>query len=262
MSLQRSIYRRYLFLLISMVLFFLTGCATYEVPPRIIYRPIERDPYYAYKNSYTYHDSSNCYGRHNCRGSNFIKSHARDEKYDNSSEAYDSHDYCTARTVPDRPWNKSSISQKYGDRHTYKKSSPFRSLRYTFISPLKHTTITDPFGKRRVHPVNGSRGVMHRGVDLRARIGTPVYAISSGKVLARMWDRYYGLFIDLDHGKGIRSRYAHLSKSFVYTGQHVQKGELIGLTGNTGRTTGPHLHFELWINGKPVNPEKYIIFRK
>jgi len=133
---------------------------------------------------------------------------------------------------------------------------------YSFALPLGNAVITDAYGVRRSHPVNGGRGRMHTGVDLRATYGTPVFAVSSGVVVAGMNDYYYGQYIDLDHGDGKRSRYAHLSKPLVSVGTHVDKGERIALTGDSGQTTGPHLHFELWINGQVVDPADYIKFSR
>jgi len=133
---------------------------------------------------------------------------------------------------------------------------------YSFAFPLREAVITDTYGVRRSHPVNGGRGRMHTGVDLRATYGTPVFAVSSGVVVAGMNDYYYGQYIDLDHGDGKRSRYAHLSKPLVRVGTHVDKGERIALTGDSGQTTGPHLHFELWINGQVVDPADYIKFSR
>lgn len=133
---------------------------------------------------------------------------------------------------------------------------------YSFAFPLREAVITDAYGVRRSHPVNGGRGRMHTGIDLRATYGTPVFAVSSGVVVAGMNDYYYGQYIDLDHGNGKRSRYAHLSKPLVGVGKHVDKGERIALTGDSGQTTGPHLHFELWINGQAVDPADYIKFSR
>ncbi len=94
----------------------------------------------------------------------------------------------------------------------------------------------------------------HTGTDFMADVGTPVYASASGKVVkvSTGWSGGYGNQIVIDHGGGRATRYAHLSKINVDIGQNVGKGEVIGLSGNTGRSTGPHLHFEVIINGTPV----------
>lgn len=103
-----------------------------------------------------------------------------------------------------------------------------------------------------------SRGVSrgHTGIDYRANIGTPVVAAASGRVveITRGWSGGYGLSIVIDHGGGKTSRYAHLSGFAVSTSNVVSQGEVIGYSGSTGWSTGPHLHFEFRINGSPINP--------
>ena len=117
-----------------------------------------------------------------------------------------------------------------------------------------------PVGSGRfIWPVVGywSRGFTryHFGVDIANGVGTPVYAADDGYVMLAGQDTWgYGLQIVIDHGNGFRTRYAHLSKILVKAGQAVKRGEKIALMGNTGRSTGPHLHFEILKNGVPVNP--------
>ena len=112
------------------------------------------------------------------------------------------------------------------------------------------------FGTRN-DPLNNRSGI-HEGVDLGAPIGTPVYATGDGVVtLASAWDRY-GNTIEIDHGKGISSRYAHLHRIKVKVGQKVTRSTVIGLVGNTGRSTGAHLHYEVRVNNVPKNPVKFI----
>ena len=117
-----------------------------------------------------------------------------------------------------------------------------------------------PVGSGRfLWPVVGywSRGFTryHYGVDIANGVGTPVYAADDGYVMLAGQDTWgYGLQIVLDHGNGFRTRYAHLSKILVKAGQAVKRGEKIGLMGNTGRSTGPHLHFEILKNGVPIDP--------
>jgi len=99
---------------------------------------------------------------------------------------------------------------------------------------------------------------MHTGVDLTARTGTPVYAAGDGIVIrADHASRGYGNHVRIDHGFGYVTLYGHMSKLKVKKGQHVKRGDVIGLVGSTGRSTGPHLHYEVRINGKPVNPINY-----
>lgn len=101
-------------------------------------------------------------------------------------------------------------------------------------------------------------GRMHEGVDLGAAYGSPVVAADSGKVIRAGWYGNYGKCVDISHGNGIVTRYAHLSKIKVKVGQQVKRNQVIGNVGTTGRTTGPHLHFEVRVNGRPVNPVNYM----
>lgn len=100
----------------------------------------------------------------------------------------------------------------------------------------------------------------HGGVDIANRIGTPIYAARSGTVLIARggWNGGYGNTILLDNGGGIRTRYGHASKLLVHPGQHVTRGQVIALMGSTGNSTGPHLHFEVLVNGVRRNPLNYI----
>ncbi len=98
----------------------------------------------------------------------------------------------------------------------------------------------------------------HNGLDIANKIGTPIYAADAGVVEFAKWGRGYGMEILINHGGGKKTRYAHLSKFFVKKGQKVSKGETIGAMGSTGWSTGPHIHFEVIINGKRYNPLNYI----
>ena len=112
--------------------------------------------------------------------------------------------------------------------------------------------LTSGFGLR-VHPVFGTRRV-HAGVDLAARPGAPVIASTAGVVAQAGWLGGYGLCVTLDHGGGVQTRYGHLSRLGVAAGQRVRAGQVIGLVGSTGVSTGPHLHYEVRARGVPVNP--------
>lgn len=124
-----------------------------------------------------------------------------------------------------------------------------------FIMPIKYTGITSPQGNR-FHPVL-KRYIYHAGVDLRAKF-IPLYASKEGKVTFAGTMSGYGKIIIIQHSGGYETRYAHLDKIGVRKGQYVKTGELIGKTGQSGRVTGPHLHFELRKNGKALNPMKYM----
>ena len=114
------------------------------------------------------------------------------------------------------------------------------------------SVVTSNFGAMRLTAQGGVRA--HAGIDLAAPAGSPVAAAYDGRVLSADWAGSYGLLVVLDHGDGLQTRYAHLSRLMVASGQQVRQGDLIGLVGSTGRSTGPHLHYELRRNGIPVNP--------
>ena len=116
--------------------------------------------------------------------------------------------------------------------------------------------MTSPFGVR-TDPFFG-RPAMHSGIDLRGEIGEPVHATADGRVTRAGRDGGYGNMIEINHGHGLSTRYGHLSKIEVKVGQRVTIGQVIGLIGSTGRSTGPHLHYETRINGEPVNPQKFL----
>lgn len=116
--------------------------------------------------------------------------------------------------------------------------------------------ITGRFGKR-LDPFSGE-GAFHPGVDIGARYGTDVKATGDGMVIEAERDAGYGRSIVLDHGNGITTRYAHMSRLFVVVGEEVTRGEVIGAVGMSGRTTGPHLHYEIRLHGAPVNPSRFL----
>ncbi|WP_462325345.1 M23 family metallopeptidase [Desulfoplanes sp.] len=117
--------------------------------------------------------------------------------------------------------------------------------------------LTSKFGYRR-SPFTGRRE-FHKGLDISAPTGTPIHATAGGRVVQIRKDHGYGKNILVDHGNGIVTRYAHLHKYAVKKGARVKRGELIAYVGNTGRSTGPHLHYEVRLNGVPVNPFRYIV---
>jgi murein DD-endopeptidase MepM/ murein hydrolase activator NlpD len=117
--------------------------------------------------------------------------------------------------------------------------------------------LTGSYGNR-IDPFTGEGGEFHSGVDLSAPIGTPVRATADGVVVFAQMDGGYGRLIGVDHGGGTVTYYGHLSKFFVTVGQEVRRGEKIGAVGNTGRVTAPHLHYEVRVNGTPMNPYRYL----
>lgn len=122
--------------------------------------------------------------------------------------------------------------------------------------PVETAALTSNFGMR-WHPVLGGRRA-HKGIDLGAAWGTPVYAAADGVVERADWFSSYGLYVAIEHGGEIETRYGHMSRLNVYAGQQVHKGDLIGYVGSTGRSTGPHLHYEVRISGTAVNPIPYL----
>ncbi len=128
-----------------------------------------------------------------------------------------------------------------------------RALRKEFLkSPLKYAHVTSRFGNRK-HPVLGYTR-QHAGVDFQAAIGTPVWAVGDGKVTSAGWQGGYGKCVTLRHPSGLESLYAHLSRIDVRAGQHVAQKTVIGHSGNTGLSSGPHLHFGLRRGGAFMNP--------
>ncbi len=109
----------------------------------------------------------------------------------------------------------------------------------------------------RIHPITGQRR-FHEGLDIAANHGNSVYAYTDGRVIQAGWNGGYGNCILIDHGNGLRTRYAHLSRISVKVGQRVKTGQRIGAVGSTGNSTGPHLHFEVIKNGKTQNPLNYL----
>lgn len=123
-------------------------------------------------------------------------------------------------------------------------------------SPVKGGDLHSNFG-RRVDPFTG-RLAFHSGIDLSGPAGTRVTATGDGKVIAAGWDGAYGNAVDIDHGFDIVTRYGHLSSIGVTAGQSVKRGQPIGVQGSTGRSTGPHLHYEVRHHERPVNPSKFL----
>jgi murein DD-endopeptidase MepM/ murein hydrolase activator NlpD len=112
-------------------------------------------------------------------------------------------------------------------------------------------------GGRR-NPFGGRGYEYHEGQDIDAAYGTPVQVAAGGKVIIAGWQRGYGKVVYVDHGNGLSTRYGHLSEIDVTVGQSVTQGQTIGLVGSTGRSTGPHLHYEVRINNQPVDPRPYL----
>ncbi len=130
-----------------------------------------------------------------------------------------------------------------------------RLRRTPSIAPIKGGHYSSRFGQRR-HPYSRKRE-FHHGLDITADTGTRVHATAGGKVLTTRFDRNLGLYIKIDHGNGFKTLYGHLRTFEVDPGQVVKRGDLIGRSGNTGRSTAPHLHYEVRHYNQPQNPANY-----
>jgi|SRR5579862_3456078 len=115
---------------------------------------------------------------------------------------------------------------------------------------------TSPFGVRMDPFLH--EAAMHTGIDIRGEVGEAVHATAAGRVTIAGWDGGYGNMVEIDHGNGLSTRYGHLSQIDVRVGNEVRSGQIVGLIGSTGRSTGPHLHYETRVDGEAVNPEKFL----
>jgi len=123
-------------------------------------------------------------------------------------------------------------------------------------APVDNVQYTSNFGNR-IDPFTGLQSV-HEGIDFHGDRGTAVLAAASGKVITAGWHDQYGKMVEIDHGNGLVSRYAHASQLNVKEGDLVVRGQKIAEIGSTGRSTGPHLHFEVRLNGVPQNPARFL----
>ena len=122
------------------------------------------------------------------------------------------------------------------------------------IAPLARAAVSSGFGMR-AHPVLGTRR-FHAGVDLAAPAGSPIRATQAGVVTKAGWNGGYGLLVSIGHGGGQETRYGHLSQLRVGAGQTVRQGDVVGFVGSTGMSTGPHLHYEMRVDGRAVRPDR------
>jgi murein DD-endopeptidase MepM/ murein hydrolase activator NlpD len=122
--------------------------------------------------------------------------------------------------------------------------------------PVDNLVLTSSYGVRS-NPFNGHRRA-HKGIDIPGPVGTPIYATADGVVARSEWASGYGNLVAINHGNGIETRYGHMSKLIVGPNEYVRRGQLIGLMGSTGRSTGSHLHYEVRIDGEAVNPMPFV----
>ena len=154
-----------------------------------------------------------------------------------------------AASRPGRVTTARASAQRAGEAFTKAASTTAVRIARGFLWPARGQ-LTSRFGWRRWRH--------HDGIDIAAPYGSPVYAARPGRVVFAGWYYAYGRAVIVDHGDGVQTLYGHASKLLVQTGQTVGQGELIARVGASGRATGPHVHFEVRVNGKPVNPMRYI----
>lgn len=122
--------------------------------------------------------------------------------------------------------------------------------------PVDGVQVGSAFGFR-IDPITG-RSALHTGLDFPADVGTPILAAAGGVVVVQEYHAAYGNMIEVDHGNDLITRYAHASQTFVKKGDIVKRGQKIASVGSTGRSTGPHLHFEVWVAGVPQDPQRFL----
>lgn len=122
--------------------------------------------------------------------------------------------------------------------------------------PVAKLSLTSNFGVRS-DPFNGGAR-MHKGIDIPGPVGTPIYATADGIVSRAGWASGYGNLVQISHGGGMETRYGHMSKLIVAPNSYVRRGQLIGLMGSTGRSTGSHLHYEVRVDGAAINPIPFV----
>ena len=118
--------------------------------------------------------------------------------------------------------------------------------------------LSSAFSRSRFHPILHIRRP-HEGIDVSAPMGTPIEAPAAGRVAQAGWQAGYGNVVLIDHGFGLQTKYAHASRLLVKTGDRVQRGQRVALVGSTGLSTGPHLHYEVHVDGRPVDPLRYVL---
>lgn len=121
-----------------------------------------------------------------------------------------------------------------------------------------HGRISSPFAAARMDPILHIVRP-HKGIDVAAAMGSTIAATAAGVVTDVKWEEGFGNFVTIDHGYGVVTRYGHCSKILVVRGQRVTRGQKIALVGSTGESTGPHVHYEVWVNGKVVDPKTFVM---
>jgi murein DD-endopeptidase MepM/ murein hydrolase activator NlpD len=158
-------------------------------------------------------------------------------------------------------WGQVSLQLKAAPVEPVREESRGHSTRFPFIWPMPEGVITQGFGPSALagEPAFAGFAHFHTGIDVAGREGAPVVAADDGQVvLAATGSSGYGNYVVLGHGNGVTTLYGHLSQILVRQGQRVRQGDAIGLEGSTGYSTGPHVHFEVRVNGVPVDPTAYL----
>ncbi|MEO7570692.1 MAG: M23 family metallopeptidase [Croceibacterium sp.] len=159
-------------------------------------------------------------------------------------------------TAGDREFSELYASWKSMDQTGLISNSVVARVAVPTGMPVIDAVLTSNFGMR-THPILGGRR-NHKGIDLAEPVGTPVYATADGVVTKAEPFSSYGNYIQIEHGGDLETRFAHLSGFAVVAGDQVHKGQLIGYVGTTGRSTGPHLHYEIRVAGEAVDPTPYM----
>lgn len=142
------------------------------------------------------------------------------------------------------------------DELLFKTDKYLNTIRYLPIGRPVKGSITSKYGKR--HDPLNNKSAFHSGIDFRGKKGEPIHATADGVVKKAFRNGGYGNYVLIDHGNGYTTSYAHMQKFLVHKGDRVERGQLIGLVGNSGRSTGSHLHYEIALDNKSINPYKFL----
>lgn len=197
----------------------------------------------------TFKDAEDVISQLKIKNSNNIDSITVSEKYSTELKAFSGIEECVAglyeKKIVKSTYKAVTVSSRSGSNMSGQKID----LGISLINPVEGI-ISSPYGWR--------WGRMHTGIDIRGNTGTPIYAAAGGTVVSAGYSGSYGNLVVISHGNGVQTYYAHASALYVSAGQTVSQGQNIAARGSTGRSTGPHLHFEVRINGTAQNPRNYV----
>ncbi len=166
--------------------------------------------------------------------------------------------YSTGTRIEDLNYRIELLNDNYEEASSLRDKLGITMRTMPAIAPINGTFISG-FGYRR-SPISGTYQ-MHTGIDFAAPLGTPIYAAGDGKIIFASYnDHGYGTSVDIDHGNGYESKYAHMMRLSVIEGDEVKRGQILGYTGNSGMSTGPHLHYEIKYNGEKIDPLDFFYF--